>query len=471
MLDRDLEVVLRLLELPDQRVVRGQIERAGRAIDDRGLALSGLCQQSGRTGHGRNLEGPREDHAVGGAATVLRDDRRDLVHLELREDRGQQLVDHHDRAALHRLELVAQTEQPLHHAIANVGDVRPALAEIRVLDLLEGPPVGVEDLGERRPGRPGRIDRLGNVRDEALILEDLDLRVEHGRELRAELVLHDVAHVLDLAEGHVLRPLEALVLLTPLVAGRIVEARELDVAVHLEDGTNGHTPGGGEPADHHVLLGARLADARLATPRPDALGGGDLFHYRAPLVRRRRHQSEELGVDHDRCEKRRTGLQQLDVRLVEATGLHRLDHDHADHDALHDQGRRQQRREALLPGLREVAVVRMALGVLDRDRLAALRRHADEPFSERHLDVADRAGLESHRRRQGEDVHLGVDRVDRANVRIEPLRHEVRDVGEGLLEVVGSGHDLRDIREDGYAIGDDGLLGRRAPGAGGRPRG
>ena len=93
MLDSDLVAVLRLLELAREGVVGGEIERAGGPVDDRLLPVSRESEQSGGAGDGGDLEGSGEDHAVGREAAVLRDDRGHLVHLELGEDRWQQLID------------------------------------------------------------------------------------------------------------------------------------------------------------------------------------------------------------------------------------------------------------------------------------------------------------------------------------------------------------------------------------------
>ena len=115
--------MLGLLELARQRVVWRQIDRPRRTIDDGGLALARLGQDAAHSGHRRDLEGPREDHAVGGLAAVLRHDGSDLVHLEPREERRQQLIDDHDRAGLHRSDVVAHAQQLVHHTLAHVGDV------------------------------------------------------------------------------------------------------------------------------------------------------------------------------------------------------------------------------------------------------------------------------------------------------------------------------------------------------------
>ena len=70
-----------------------------------------------------------------------------------------------------------------------------------------------------------------------------------------------------------------------------------------------------------------------------------------------------------------------------------------------------------------------------------------EPLPERQTHTPDGARIEPDRGPKGELVQIGVGEIDRADVRIEPLGHEVRDIRERLLEVVRAGDDLRDIRE------------------------
>jgi hypothetical protein len=89
------------------------------AVDDRLLATACEDQQPRRTGHRGNLEGPREDHAMGGQAAVLGDDRGDLVHLELGEDCRQQLVDDQHAKGI-QLE-----ETSMRRAISTVPVVKP----------------------------------------------------------------------------------------------------------------------------------------------------------------------------------------------------------------------------------------------------------------------------------------------------------------------------------------------------------
>jgi hypothetical protein len=49
---------------------------------------------------------------------------------------------------------------------------------------------------------------------------------------------------------------------------------------------------------------------------------------------------------------------------------------------------------------------------------------------------------------------VGADQVDRADVRVEPLRDEIDDVAERLAEVVRTRDDPRDVREQTFAVGN-----------------
>jgi hypothetical protein len=78
-------------------------------------------------------------------------------------------------------------------------------------------------------------------------------------------------------------------------------------------------------------------------------------------------------------------------------------------------------------------------------RLAARRDVADEPFAHRQLHLADGRPVEAHRRRERERGTIVARQVDGADVRVEPLRDEVRDVVERLLEVVRARDDAGDV--------------------------
>ncbi len=335
-------------------------------------------EQSRRAGHGGDLEGAREDHAVGREAAVLGDDRGDLVHLELGEDRRQQLLDDDHRAPLHRLEVVADAEQALHHALAHVGDVGPALPEIRILDPLEGVAIGVEDLAQgvarvaglvdrlaRRSGRspcprgsgsgcgrpPRTRGRSGPARRRASRRSRAAPRTSRPRNPRAPSST-SAAGTYSILSRSIWRSIRKI---GPIATPRAVASpRSVDVLVLSLD--RAATP----PRVRRSPASAIRATMWPRWSSPDAIRSSSCAFTTTGASSEAQVCSSSMSAS----SKRR--------------GLDGLDHDHADHGALDDERRREQRREALLSGLGEIAVARVLAGVLDRDRLAALGGEADE---------------------------------------------------------------------------------------------
>ncbi len=85
--------------------------------------------------------------------------------------------------------------------------------------------------------------------------------------------------------------------------------------------------------------------------------------------------------------------------------------------------------------------------MLGCDGLAALRRHADEALAEGQPDVADGLGVEADRGAERQMTEIGVRQIERTDIRVEALGHEVDDVRQRLLEVVRPRDDLGDVSE------------------------
>src|SRR5439155_5958245 len=76
----------------------------------------------------------------------------------------------------------------------------------------------------------------------------------------------------------------------------------------------------------------------------------------------------------------------------------------------------------------------------------------DQAVAERELHATDRLAIETVGRRQRQTREIGLDQVDGARVRVEPLADEVDDVAECLVQIVRASDDLGDVREQCDAI-------------------
>ena len=59
----------------------------------------------------------------------------------------------------------------------------------------------------------------------------------------------------------------------------------------------------------------------------------------------------------------------------------------------------------------------------------------------------DGSRVQTDRRAQGQLSEIRAGEIDRADVGIEPLRHQVGDVGKRLLQIVRTRNDLGNVRQ------------------------
>ena len=269
-LGRDRVALLRAPVLGDQVLVGREVDLPVAAVHDRDLARLHGGLDPHHAGHGGDLERAGEDRPVRGGAAVLGDDGGDLLDLEPREVPGQDEVRHHDRALGHRIQVVANPEQALHHPAPHVLDVVGALAEVRVLDALEGAPIGAQHVAQREQGIARLLHLGGELRDEALVLEDLDVGMEDRREVGPEARLHVLAGVVELAARLVERLQQVALLARRIGARRVLELREVERGAELVDRADRDSARGRAAAELGPSLAARASRARgpgLRKPR------------------------------------------------------------------------------------------------------------------------------------------------------------------------------------------------------------
>ncbi len=450
MLDCDECALLRLRVGAAHLVVGRKDQSARIAVYDRELAgARGLKDARDARDRG-DLERAREDRTVRRRPAVLRDDRRDLLHVERREVRGQQGRSHHDRAFGELLIVMTHSQQSRGDALADVLDVDAALAEVGVVESAEHARVLREHALQRFERVPGAGELGFQLLHEAFVFEDLDVRMKDGREVRAETQRHVFAQILELAARLLERVLEIALFLDPVLVRGVLDLLEVDRVAEKVKRPDRDAARSRDALQHRVALGAARGcrQGRRAS---------ELFDQaRAPLLAAGDHR-EQLRVHHHRRDQLRTRLEQLHLRIAEASRLARLHHEHADREAFagqaaHFERRGGERRELLLARFREVAIGGVLLRVGKRLRFAARRHVPDEALADRELHLADGALVEPHRGRERERCAIGAGQVDGADIGIEPLRDEVGDVVERLFEIVRTRDDAGDIGDQGSAL-------------------
>ena len=353
---------------------------------------------------------------------------------------------------------------------ADVHHVDPTLAEEGILDAREHFLVGGQHFTDRQEPAPGASNALFELGDETLVLEDLDVRVEDGGEIRAEAFPDLVPHVVKLAPrvGDSIEKIAPL-LLRIRVRG-VVDVLQIDRVIEKVDRPDGDAAGCGNAAHLDIslgagwLLGGGKANTRAAELRDDPLS--HLFGTG--------HQGEELRVHHQRGDELGAGIEQLHVPRLELAGLAGLHDEHADREVSQtgrgtdDQRCRHQRGKPLLAGLGEVAIVGVGLRIHHRHGLAPLGRVTDQPFSEGEGHLPHRVPVETDGRSEHQVLEIGLRQVDRADVGVQALGDEIDDVVQSLVQVVGARDDSRDVRKQRVPVRNGTPLVGRPPKA--RPR-
>jgi hypothetical protein len=332
-LDRDRIGVLGALVLAAKCVVRRQVDLAARSVDDRFLSRNRRVEDALDVRHERDLERPGEDGAVRRRTAVRRHQPRDLLRLEEGEVRRKDRIGHHDRAFGKRDVPVANPEKPRHHAAAHFLDVQSALAEIRIRDPLEGFLVVVQHLADGRECVARGRDAAFELRDEALVLDDLHVDVEDRGKLGTEALAHLLLHVRELDPSFGQRAQEIPLLLLGVVARLVIQVGEVEGVFEPVDRTDRDPARSRRSPQQHVrFLGRPCTDRRSAHDRqgPRAVLIGLSAECEQPRVHD--HRRDQLGAR----------LQQLDLVLHERAGLLTLDDQHPDGHVPHDERGRHQ---------------------------------------------------------------------------------------------------------------------------------
>ena len=221
-----LEVEFALLQpvFGEHRAVGVDDDHAALAVDDQHLAVADQLPRVVRRHHRRHVEAARDDRGMRRHAAQVGEKRAVAVLLELDHVRGREVVGDQDRLLLrHRRGQRARlAEQTLQHALADLDDVRLALAQVRILDLLELLDQHAHLLRER-PLRVTALFQNDLPRDlgERRVVQDHPVDVQEGTELAR-----------NVAAGHC--RMQALQFLLDLL-DREIEARDLGVELRGRD--------------------------------------------------------------------------------------------------------------------------------------------------------------------------------------------------------------------------------------------
>ncbi len=227
---------------------RIQDDHALVTIDKQGIAGAHLGGEIAQADHGGDLHRARHDDGVAGLAARVGADAERGRAVQAGGVRGRDVVGHHDTLVHQPAEsLRGVAEQVGEHALRDVADVAAALAQILVVDGLEGRDVALGDAVETGLDVVVAFFELPQrLRDQRLVLEHEQMRVKDARLVLAEVFLHlahDLLHLLARHQQGLLetRHLRRLAGLLHLVL------RHLDVALDIdEDLTIGYPLRGGD---------------------------------------------------------------------------------------------------------------------------------------------------------------------------------------------------------------------------------
>jgi hypothetical protein len=407
----------------------------------------GYFERSGKDG------GMRRD-----AARLQRDAGQILVRYqgELRE---RQLLGDDNRGPRERPLAILLAEMA-EHAMADVAEVGGALAQIPVGNREHLSAQFVDYPKQRAFGRVAFLDRVADASDEFLVLEDQAMTVE-DLEVRLR---HQRFHPHLQRDQFRPRPLERILepfLLALDVAGALIAldgAQEGadDVGNALREAGRGGQSDQSGPADLAWRLDPCLA-ADLFVILELAVG---LYHPAAILLALLLAGGEgfaEPEMRQDLRDLRRRSAQQRGLGAREAPARQGLRHQHPDGLLPPFLDRNPEKRvESFLAGFGEVFVARMAHRVGDRHRLAFFDHQPNQPLAHAHRHSSDRLAVETHGCAQDQPLALGIEQIQRADLRLHPLGDRrddlVESFAQGGMGLAGNRGDFLDQGES-IAIG------------------
>ena len=190
---------------------------------------------------------------------------------------------------------------------------------------------------------------------------------------------------------------------------------------------------------HRIELAKEARRVRVPAP-PEVLGQGA-----EPLVRGRDELPQGACFGDDRRQLRARHRQQAHVFGAEDPRVDRLDDEHALQQPAFDDRHAEERAVRILARFRKVLEPGMRRRVGDELRTQALGDQARQAFSQAHADAADAFGAESNRRREHQIGAIGLQKVDRADVGLEPPLDQMDDVVERFRGVPAGGHEPADF--------------------------
>ena len=185
----EIPLLLAQLVLGEHGLVGIDDDHAVRAVDDQQFVLADQLARVVQRDDRGDVQAARDDRGVRGGAADVGDEARELVLLEQDHVRRRQVVRHQDAVVLRRARRwrrwLVPSSSACEHALDHLDDVGLALAQVRVLDLVELVEQRVHLLLERPLGVAvlGLDERLRHHR-QRLVVEDHQVQVEEGLELR-----------------------------------------------------------------------------------------------------------------------------------------------------------------------------------------------------------------------------------------------------------------------------------------------
>ncbi len=410
------------------------------AIEHQCVALEHGFHQMLDADHGGNLEGARENRRVRSDAARLQSDTDEIFVRHQRHLRQRQLVGD-ENGGLAESVLLVFLPQVAQHAMANVAKIGRAFAQITVGDRKHLRAQLIDHAKERTLRGEAVVDRLADAADELLILENQAMAVEDF-EFRLG---HQRFHA-DLERGQFGARARQRLFEPPDLGAGIADAQ---VPI---DRTEKRADDMGDAA-RETWRGGQADQARAANfdRRGEARGAADLFvtlelairldHAAAIFVAfffLGREGFAQLKAREDLRDLSGSRAQQADLLLTDLATAQSLDDQNANRllpPLLHRHA--EKRVIALLAGLGEVFVTRMAHRVFDHHGSVRFDGEPDEALAHTHRDTADRITIEADGRAQDQTLVLRIEEIERADLDLQTARDSTDNPVQRFAQVVG----------------------------------
>ena len=187
------------------RQLLGRVQKnlAEVAVDDQRPVFHGKQRQIDRSHNGRNVQRARKDRHVGVSGSLHGHDSLQPFRRRLQHHRWGDLLAHQNRVTREVNLLLADILQIGQHPLANLANVRGALADVRIFHPFEIAYMLLDHLAQRALGPLTLADLVTNIARQGVVIKHVQIRIEQRQLLRRQAPGELLDNVLDVRTNRI----------------------------------------------------------------------------------------------------------------------------------------------------------------------------------------------------------------------------------------------------------------------------